>query len=321
MSVTDAQSTLQFPPVSEYVPYKSGQFRLAMGLLPLDLHDWLEPSAQMAVELREKERLLQDRHPEVFAALPEAYAGSAEVLELLTTYLPVRFSSLFARNGNLLHNCVTQQTWDLSQNVLHPLDLAGRLVQEDLCLMQFNAESKLYHLVGASLCFPTRWRLADKIGKPLNLVHEPVPGYEEELASTMDRFFARLKVEKPVWRLNWGLIDDPTLFQPTGHGREGVNPDITIENAGEKLWVRMERQTLRRLPCTQDILFTIRVYVRPLHELATQPEHAAELASTIRTIPEPMRLYKSLPPFQDAVLGWLDRVASSSSPKNSSLAV
>jgi hypothetical protein len=289
-----------------------------MGLLPLDPHDWIEPDEHVASELAEKERLLQEQHPAVFAVLPEAFNGSAEVLELLAAHLPARFPSLFTRAGNLLHNQVTRQTWDLSQNVLHPLELAGRLVQEDLCLMQFNAESNLYHLVGASLCFPTRWRLADKIGKPLNLVHGPVPGYEEELASTMDRFFERLKVDKPVWRVNWGLIDDPTLFQPTGHGRKGLNPDITVENAGDKLWLRMERQTLRRLPRTQDILFTIRVYVRPLRELATRPERAAELAATIRSMPEPMRLYKSLPPFQDAVLGWLDRVAAARSAGSSS---
>jgi hypothetical protein len=148
-------------------------------------------------------------------------------------------------------------------------------------------------------------------------VHEPVPGYEEELASTMDRFFERLKVDKPVWRVNWGLIDDPTLFQPTGHGRKGLNPDITVENAGDKLWIRMERQTLRRLPRTRDILFTIRVHVRPLCELVTRPDRAAELASTIRSMPEPMRLYKSLPPFLGAALGWLDRVAASHSENSS----
>jgi hypothetical protein len=309
MSVTAQHPTLQLPSPPEYAPYKSGQFRLAMGLLPLDLRDWIEPDERVGIELAEKERLLHEQHAAVFAALPEAFDGSAEVLELLAAYLPERFPSLFTKTGNLLHHRVTQRTWDLSQSVLHPLDLAGQLVQEDLCLMRFSKESNLYHLVGASLCFPTRWRLADKLGKPLNLVHGPVPGYEEELASTMDRFFERLKVDKPVWRVNWGLIDDPTLFQPTGHGRKGLNPDITVTNAGDKLWLRMERQTLRRLPRTQDILFTIRVHVRPLQELATRPERAAELAATIRSMPEPMRVYKSLPPFQDAVLGWLDRVA------------
>jgi hypothetical protein len=287
------------------------------GLQTLELQDWIEPDEHFASELIEKERLLRERHHDVFAVLPEALAGSTEVLELLAVHLPSRFPTLYRREGDLLYNLVTQQSWNLSQQVLHPLDLAGRLVQEDLCLMRHDPTDNTYRLVGASLCFPTRWRLADKMGKPLTAIHAPVPGYEEELASTVDRFFERLRVEKPVWRINWGLIDDPTLFQPTGHGRKGLNPDITAENAGEKLWIRMERQTLRRLPRTQDVLFTIRVHIRPLQQLQSHPERAATLASAIRGMPEPLRLYKSLPPFLEAVLAWLDRAAGTVRGKRS----
>jgi hypothetical protein len=99
-----------------------------------------------------------------------------------------------------------EQTWDLAQPALHPLELAGRLVQEDLCLMARAATRAVYRLVGASVCFPTRWRLADKIGQPLQAIHAPVPDYDAQLASTMERFFARLKPDKLVWRCNWSLM-------------------------------------------------------------------------------------------------------------------
>jgi hypothetical protein len=286
-----------------------------MGLFPLDLRDWIEPDERMVVELGEKDRLLRERPHEVFAVLPEATEGSAEVLELLAAYLPARFATLYRRIGNQLHNLVTGQGWDISQPVLHPLDLSGRLVQEDLCLMARDRAADVYRLVAASVCFPTRWRLAEKMGKPLNAIHAPIPGYENQLASTMDRFFARLKTNKPVWRLNWSLVDTPALFQPTGHGHIGHNPNVTAQNAGEKLWLRMERQTLRRLPRTQDILFTIRVYIRPLGQLAAQPQRAADLAAVLRALPDPMRLYKSLLPILDATLAWLDRVAASGQEK------
>ena len=298
-----------FPSPPDYAPFKAGPFRLSMGLMPLDLTDWIEPDAQCAVELKEKERLLTEQHDEVFAALPEAAPGSAEALALLVEHLPGQFPEVYKRNGHRLDNLATGQRWEIHTTPLHPLDLAGRLVQEDLCLMQRQAHTQVYHLVGASLCFPTRWRLADKIGKPLNTIHAPIPGYAEQLATIMDKFFDRLKVEKPVWRLNWSLMDDPTLFQPTGHGRTGTNTDITPENAGDTLWLRMERQTLRRLPRTHDILFTIRVYVRPLAQLATRPDRATQLAAVLRALPPSMRRYKSLPPFMEAVLTWLDRAA------------
>ena len=310
--MTTSPSDLSFPSPPDYAPFKVGPFRLSMGLMPLELKDWIEPDAQCAVELKEKERLLTERHAEVFAVLPEADPGSAEALALLVEHLPSRFPELYRRNGDRLDNLATGQRWVIHDTPLHPLDLAGRLVQEDLCLMQWQAHTQVYHLVGASVCFPTRWRLADKIGKPLNTIHAPIPGYAAQLATTMDKFFDRLKVERPVWRLNWALMDDPTLFQPTGQGRTGVNTDITPENAGDTLWLRMERQTLRRLPHSHDILFTIRVYVRPLAHLATQPDRAAQFAAALRALPPSMRLYKSLPPFIEAALTWLDRAGARS---------
>ena len=298
-----------FPPLPDYAPFRAGPFRLSMGLVPLDLRDWIEPDERMAAELDDKERLLRDRHQDVFAVLPEATEGSAEVLDLLGAYLPGRFPGLYRRLGQQLDNLVTGQRWHLSETELHPLDVAGRLVQEDLCLMQAQEGTETYRLVGASVCFPTRWRLADKMGKSVQDIHVPVPGYEEQLASTMDRFLSRLKPERPVWRLNWSLVDDPTLFQPAGHGRSHRNANITPDNAGERLWLRMERQTLRRLPRTADVLFTIRIHVCPLHDLATRPERAAALAAAIRALPPRMQRYKSLPPFLDALLAWLDGVA------------
>ena len=310
MTISDqGASDDRFPATPDYAPYRGGPFRLSMGLERLALDDWIEPDDTLAAQLREKERLLSERHQEVFAALPQAAAGSAETLALLTDHLPARFPQLYQRSGAKLENLVTGQQWDVTNNPLHPLDLAGRLVQEDLCLMQRQPDTGAYHLVGASLCFPTRWKLADKIGRPLNAIHAPIPGYAEQLAVSMDRFFDRLYVDKPVWRLNWSVMDDPTLFQPAGHGRTGVNSALTAHNAGDTLWLRMERQTLRRLPDSLDILFTIRVHVQPLSRLARRPERAAQLAAAIRALPEPLRRYKSLPPIIDAVLGWLDRAA------------
>lgn len=299
----------RFPAMPDYAPYRGGPFRLSMGLERLALDDWIEPDDTFASQLREKERLLSERHQQVFAVLPQATAGSAETLALLAEHLPARFPQLYRRSGATLENLVTGQCWDVRNKDLHPLDLAGRLVQEDLCLMQRQPDTRVYHLVGASLCFPTRWKLADKIGRPLNAIHAPIPGYAEQLAVSMDRFFDRLHVDKPVWRLNWSVMDDQTLFQPGGHGRTGVNPAVTVRNAGDTLWLRMERQTLRRMPASSDVLFTIRVHVWPLSRLVQRPERAAQLAAAIRALPEPLRRYKSLPPIIDAVLGWLDRAA------------
>ena len=223
--------------------------------------------------------------------------------------LPRLYSQVYRREGAHLLNRATGEEWNLEDDALHPLELAGRLVQEDLCLMGQDASGGFYRLTGACVCFPTRWRLAEKLGRSLDAIHEPVPHYDAQLASSMDRLFARLPVERPVWRLNLSLVDSPALFQPGGHARTNGAPQVTAENAGDNLWLRMERQTLRRLPRSRDILFTIRVVSQPLAALAGRPEHAARLAGALRKIDADLAVYKAMQPIQTAAIAWLDRAA------------
>lgn len=83
---------------------------------------------------------------------------------------------------------------------------------------------------------------------------------------------------------------------------------VTAENAGERLIIRSERETLTRLPKTQAILFTIRTYRRPLSDLEAQPEQAFKLAAAIRALPPDVRDYKGLKAVGQAALGYLDRL-------------
>jgi hypothetical protein len=137
-------------------------------------------------------------------------------------------------------------------------------------------------------------------------VHGPVPLYADRLAKPVDRFMRHVKPGHVAQRLNWSLLDDPALFQTGGHGREGTNPAITAENAGETLHLRVERQTLRRLPRSETVLFGIRVHVYQLGRVIGTPALAARLAEAIRALPQEINRYKSLGTFRAAVLGWLD---------------
>jgi dimethylamine monooxygenase subunit A len=287
-----------------YLPFDGGRFRLMMGLMPLPPAQWIERDGNFAADLAAKRRLLETRHDEVFAAEPDAAAPAAELLALLIDHLLRHHAAVFSREGDRLHNAATGERWELARAALHPLDLAGRLVQEDLCLLQ--PSGALYRLVAASLCSPSRWRLADKIGRPLGAIHEPVPGYGEKLLRPVDHFFAKLAPARPVWRLNWGIITDPAPFQPFA---DDAVPDITRETAGERLWLRVERQTLRRLPQTGAVVFTIRTHITGLAAAIRSASVAAELAAAIREMPEAMRRYKHITTLAPALLGWLDAQA------------
>jgi hypothetical protein len=50
----------------------------------------------------------------------------------------------------------------------------------------------------------------------------------------------------------------------------------------DTLWIRSERQTLRRLPASGAILFTIRVQMTPLTALTQRPDRARDLAAWLR---------------------------------------
>jgi hypothetical protein len=283
-----------------YLPFAGGGFRLTMGLLPLREAQWLELDDALAAQLAEKRALLADRHDEVFAARPECDAPAGELLTLLAQHLPLHHPQIFRREGARLANLVTGEDWDVAQPGLHPLDLCGRLVQEDFCLMQRDGDRHI--LTGASLSAPARWRLADKIGHALGEIHAPVAGYEAALARPVDRFFDHLKPERLVGRLNWGIVDSPARFQPVTVAAAEV---ITAAAAGERLWLRVERQTLRKLPATAAVVFTIRTHITRLDRAVATPEAAADLASAIVAMPIEMQRYKQIAPFAPALLAWL----------------
>tara|TARA_R110002012_G_scaffold295307_1_gene491770 strand:- start:427 stop:1344 length:918 start_codon:yes stop_codon:yes gene_type:complete len=289
-----------------YAPYASGRFQMAMGLVALDLKDWIDVDHNRAAELCEKERLLTVQHEAVFGDLPDSAAAQREVLMLLLDNLERCHPGLVSCDEGTVTVAETGKTYRLADFADHALDLAGRLVQEDLCLMTPGEEGYVLH--AASLCFPGRWVLAEKLGRPMMGIHEPVSGYAEKLGKPVDRFFTHLKADKPVARLNWSVMDDPALFQTSGHSMTEEKSEITPENAGECLWLRVERQTLRRLPQSGDILFTIRTFVDPLSALESRPDLAAGLRGAIADMPEGMQRYKSLVPFRaalDAYLGAL----------------
>jgi dimethylamine monooxygenase subunit A len=82
---------------------------------------------------------------------------------------------------------------------------------------------------------------------------------------------------------------------------------ITPANAGEKLWLRVERQTLRRLPASGAVLFTIRTHVTRLGEAIRDAKSARDLAMAVRTMPDDVARYRNGGTFRRALMGWLNQ--------------
>lgn len=263
-----------------YVPVDPKGFRLAMGLRPLDLAQWLEGGDDARAQIDRKRELFASRRAEVHAHIPGSAPACAELHDLVRDHL-------MRHDPTSLADATTDPD---------PLVAASLLVAEDLCVLE-RAEAG-WTLTAATVCFPSRWRLADKIGTTLDAIHGPVPGYEEAIAAPTRSFFDRLSVEKPVWRLNWTLLDDPTLFQPAP-GRPATAADPL------DLIFRVERQTLRRLPGTGAVVFTIRTYCTRAGVLAARvPTFAADVLASLVSAPEASLAYKG---WTDLAARWSER--------------
>lgn len=284
-------------------PFGSGQWHLHMGTKPLAVADWIDRDAESETELALKEQLLRDCPTQVFVSLPGSEPAQAEFLDLLLKHLHTFFPDIYQIGSATVENRSTGQNWTLDNFATAPLKLAGLLVQEDWLLLRSGEGG--YTLAAGFVCFPLRWSLPEKLGQPLTQIHQPVPGYNPKLSRPVDALFAHLKPENPVWRINWTIVDTPELFLPPERDHQGSNHAIALTDAGEKLWLRLEKQTLRRLPQTGYILFGIHSYLQPLHRLRQQPLMATQLAQTISTMPEPMLAYKNLVAIRPALLGYL----------------
>lgn len=282
--------------------------RMVMGLRFLGGEsDWLEPDADWARDLAEKRRLLAAERAQVWVEEPASRPAQGEARDTVVAALLAHHPGHVGLDGALLAVPALGETHRLDEPEVPPLELASRLVQEDLCLMERREGA--WRLTAASVCFPTRWDLPSKLGLPLTGIHDPVPGYREALAHPADRFFDGLRPGRIAVRANWSLVDGPELFQPLRGNREHGR-HVTPDNVAETVYLRVERQTLRRLPRTGAILFTIRVHRDRLAALAAHPERARLLAADLRTLPEALARYKSIPELREPVLAWLDRVAA-----------
>ncbi|MEM9234234.1 MAG: DUF3445 domain-containing protein [Pseudomonadota bacterium] len=291
--------------MSPYIPFEKGHRGFEIALNTLDPADWIEPDDALAERLAQK-ALLSAKDPEgTFRAEAGTHAAQAEVLRLLTAYLTKYHPSLYWRDGPTMHLPKAGLCVDLTTGA-PPLQIAGQLVDDDLCLM-VRDETRGWHLGAASLHFPSHWSMAEKFGLSMDDIHAPVPGFADRMAARVDRIFDHLRPEQPVWRLNWSLHDEPTL--PLPGPTEGPRFQDTEEEALlARAFMRVERQTLRKLPDSGAILFTIKTYIDPLPALLKKggAGMVQDLHAALSAMDGDQLAYKGLTEARDRVLAAIE---------------
>ena len=215
-----------------YLPFLTGAPEFIPGLKPIDPTGWLIPDTEADAWLARKRQIMRLSR-DVVAAGDLRGAAAEETLDLVQAHVP-----------ELLEN-----GWDTA------LENAASIVSDDLCLLESQRPGD-WRLTAGVLCAPTFWTLPERIGLDLGGLHGPVPGGDPALAARIGRVFTGLQPGTVLERCNWTIQANGERFTPERPSPVGKTMD--------DLHLRVERQTIRKLPETGAVLFTIRICLDPL---------------------------------------------------------
>lgn len=251
--------------VAALAPFRRGVGALRLGLGRLDARDWLDTGMGLAARRAAKPAVF-DAAPESLIVLPEAAEAVAELAAQVGAAAPT-------------------------------LRAAAEQTFEDLLILLPRGDGHV--LFAGALAFPTDWHLQLKIGKALPAIHAPIPTYADKLSAGVGHVFTHLAPQQMLTRAKWNVLEtdrlrylpDVAAMQRFGH--------VTASNAGETLFVPVERQTLRRLPISDTAVFGIGGYIEPLGALPAALD--ADLAAAVQSVPPEEAIRRGTPAYRDAL--------------------
>lgn len=248
-----------------FAPWLESHTLRLPGATPIEPKDWLVRDDAFAEQMAYRDELVLEREADVHAVLPEGEAAAEETLQLILAHLEgvdgyVRLDGAVRRPDGVVVPLAGP-----------PLLTAGRLVQEDLCLMEKEPQEAEHRLTGAVLCFPSNWTLGQKIGRRLSRIHLPVERYDCDVAKRVQRLFDAVRPEAPLMRANLLIYASSELFNARAEFARHAPA------AGEGRFVRVERQVLIRLPRTRAVVFSIHTYLVGPDALTSEQRSALEV--------------------------------------------
>ena len=151
------------------------------------------------------------------------------------------------------------------------------------------------------------------MGMSLAEIHLPnVPHYATKLRTSMDRFFLRLSPSQPYQRFNYAVTVSGELYHPESH--HNLTPEVLAARGNgdsgsvDGLWLRVERQTLLRLPKSGAVLFGIRTYMTPVREVTADKAVARALRTQVESYGVEVAGYKNKGLWWDVLRKHLDDV-------------
>ncbi|WP_421933484.1 heme-dependent oxidative N-demethylase subunit alpha family protein [Phenylobacterium sp.] len=246
----------------------------SIGLSPIDEARWLEGGE--ADPAARKDPLYAAHRELVWGETPASRPGQAEAAALLGITDP---------------------------GGLPPLYAAARTVADDLVLMEKTDGA--WRVAAISLSAPTFFTAREVLGRSLAEIHGPVNGFSDRFLARLVRIFDGLRPGLILQRRNWSVVNSGETFTPFSGPIRARIGEISPSEVGQALFTRVERQTVRRLPATGGVLFSIRVWLTPFAELAQTPERLAAFAEAWRAAAPDFAAYKGFHLYADLVEAFL----------------
>ncbi|KAL1603290.1 hypothetical protein SLS59_004386 [Nothophoma quercina] len=244
---------------------------MSAALTKMEPHWWLELESTYKERIKQRLQLLTKHRDRVLQALPGSELACKELMEMVLQFLCARYPQYFSLNTTktVFHNGILKTDTDLEATP--PLHVIFQNIPEDFAVMLRDEETGYYVFRAGIICSSLGWNVATKIGLHLHEIHAPIPDYKEKMQFSMDRYFAKQPTDKPIQRGSWGLEIDQPLFMPPGDTHEDYRghqmPDLELS----RCHLRVDWQTLRRLPLSGAVVFNFKALFTPVEEFRDEP--------------------------------------------------
>jgi len=299
-----------------YRPYRWAAAEFQLGLRPFSPDRWISMEADYAHNMREKRELLAAYPDRYYRTLPSSLPAQRELLERVVAHLVADHAGRFARAGSTLCSLDTGARFDLDARGIEPLLLLSHIIEEDVMLIE-QVEGHAI-ISAASNVYSSSGRLVASVGRAIDWAHVPVPGLSALLGKRIDRVVGSVHADTPGERFNWQLTPMASIFFPRDnpHAANAAAMHAIIdelrahpERAGELLWIRVERQTLSRLPDSGAVAFSLHTYSDPLAAIQCDGESLRAMLALLRAY-SPERLhYSEMDIIREPVTQWLEAAA------------
>ena len=281
---------------------------LTLGLRPCAEADWLclpdpfcapdDAAAKISSDIALRRELFIAHRQEIFQ---HATAAENAITEL---------SGVIEENLSSYHPALNFQRFE-GENQL--VSAALNIVDDILLLAPASdAEGERWVLKAGFLAFPAHWSLADKMDRPIETIHTPVPGLNDRLGNHIGRFFDAMVTNTITKRRNWTIQIDNRLFAPNRHDISGLSQN----DIDTRCFVRVEDQRLRKLAGTGWIVFTIRTSLAPIARWRNDMTALTELKDALSGLSEEMQAYRGVAAYRHPLFDWIDRQTAATKLSN-----